>query len=434
MELKNFAQGEIRSENTLNESSNIEEMASAQASAQAPAQEMTADETCFEETEDDQLPVEYFLEQHYNFRHNVLSGMVEYKKTGEPDEKFTRLTCEALNTIFIKAKREMPDDKSLKGVIKAYVESDIPPVYNPVEIWLNGLAQWDGKDRVAEFLNRIPGLTDEQIAFLRIYLRSNVAHWLNMEQEHGNETVPLLIGDQGCGKSTFCVRFLPEHLRQYYLDHFNLANKFDKEMALSSCLLICLDEIDMYSSRQMAQVKQTLSKVKVNGRKIYGKTIDERKRFASFIATTNNRHPLVDKTGSRRFLTIEIPKGKLINNNGKIEYDQLYAQLLHEVRDEKLRYWYTNEETLRIQELNAPYEQTLDLEQMIDCTFRKPQGNEKPGSFTSLEIRKILKQQYPDVQDSHINSIKIGKAMKEMKVAKVKSKRGISYSLIQVAA
>ena len=420
MEQKNFAQGEIRSGNTLPASSNNQEMTS----AQAPVQEM----------EEDQLPVEYFLEQHFNFRHNVLSGMVEYKKTDEPDEKFSRLTSQAFNSIFIMAKREMPDEKSLKELIKAYVESDIPSVYNPVQTWLNSLAQWDGKDRVTEFLNRIPGLTDEQIAFLRIYLRSNVAHWLNMEQEHGNETVPLLIGEQGCGKSTFCVRFLPKHLRQYYLDHFNLANKFDKEMALSSCLLICLDEIDMYSARQMAQIKQALSKVKVNGRKIYGKSIDERKRFASFIATTNNRHPLVDKTGSRRFLTIEIPKGEIINNNGEIEYEQLYAQLLHEVRDEKLRYWYTNEETLRIQELNAPYEQTLDLEQMIDCTFRKPQGNEKHDSFTSLDIRKILKQQYPDVHDSQFNSIKIGKAMKEMKVAKVKSKRGVCYSLIQVAA
>ena len=415
IETNPFAQGEIRSE--------MSETASENSEANAP-----------EMVENDLLAIEYYLEHNYQFRRNVLSGLVEYKKTGEPDENFSRLTSEALNTIFIKAKREIPDDTSLKTDIKAYVESDIPPVYNPVVAWLDSLAKWDGRDRVAEFLNRIPGLSDEKIAFLRIYLRSNVAHWLNMEQEHGNETVPLLIGNQGCGKSTFCVRFLPKHLRQYYLDHFNLANKFDKEMALSSCLLICLDEIDMYNARQMAQIKQALSKVKVNGRKIYGKTIDERMRFASFIATTNNRHPLVDKTGSRRFLTIEIPNGEVINNNDEIEYEQLYAQLLYEVRDEKLRYWYTNEETLRIQELNAPYEQTLDLEQMIDCMFRKPQGNEKHGAFTSLDIRKILKQQYPDVADSQLNSIKIGKAMKEMKVARVKSKRGVSYSLVQLAA
>ena len=36
----------------------------------------------------------------------------------------------------------------------------------------------------------------------------------------------------------------------------------------------------------------------------YGKTMEERQRFASFIATTNNRRPLVDPTGSRRFVCV----------------------------------------------------------------------------------------------------------------------------------
>ncbi len=255
-----------------------------------------------------------------------------------------------------------------------------------------------------------------------------------MNLEHGNETVPLLIGSQGCGKSTFCVRFLPECLRQYYLDHFNLGNKFDKEMALTGCLLICLDEMDQYKAGQMAQLKQALSKVNVNGRRIYGRTIDVRRRYASFIATTNNRHPLVDKTGSRRYLTIEIPNGEYINNMDDVEYEQLYAQILHEVRDKKMRYWYTNEETLRIQELNAPYEQSLDLEQMIVSFFRKPKGNEKTTSFTSMDIRKVLRTEYPDVSESHFTSIKIGNALKEMKVKKVKSNKGVSYSLIKLAA
>ena len=112
-----FDQGEIRSGELTTASSNNEEMAS--------AQEFPAEKTTSEETEDAQLPAEYFLEQHYNFRRNVLSGMVEYKKTDEPDEKFARLTSEALNTIYIMGMREMPDVSELKADIKTYVESSI---------------------------------------------------------------------------------------------------------------------------------------------------------------------------------------------------------------------------------------------------------------------------------------------------------------------
>ena len=219
MEKNPFNQGEIRSGELTTASSNIE---------------------------DAQLPAEYFLEQHYNFRRNVLSGMVEYKKSDEPDEKYARLTSEALNTIYIMGMREMPDVSELKADIKTYVESSIPPVYDPIRQWFDALPQWDGKDRLTDFLNRIPDMTDERLGFMKTWMRSVTAHWLGIDEEHGNETVPLLIGNQGCGKSTFCLRLLPPSLRQYYLDHFNLANKFDKEMALSGCLLICLDEIDQY--------------------------------------------------------------------------------------------------------------------------------------------------------------------------------------------
>ena len=269
---------------------------------------------------------------------------------------------------------------------------------------------------------------------MKTWMRSVTAHWLGIDDEHGNETVPLLIGNQGCGKSTFCLRLLPPSLRQYYLDHFNLANKFDKEMALSGCLLICLDEIDQYKAGQMAELKQALSKVKVNGRRIYGKTIDERKRYASFIATTNNRHPLKDMTGSRRYLTIEIPDGKLIDNQQEIAYEQLYAQLLHEVREEKMRYWFTNEETLRIQELNIPYQESVDLEAMIDHFYRKPNPGERGNNITSLEIRKALQTEYPEIAMSNLTSEKIGRALKELKVKKTRSSKGVAYSLVRRAA
>ena len=118
-------------------------------------------------------------------------------------------------------------------------------------------------------------------------------------------------------KSTFVARLLPPELRVYYLDHLNLSNKFDKEMALTNNLIVNLDELDAIRPSQHAALKQTLSKSKVNGRPIYGASQDDRPRYASFVATTNNPHPLSDATGSRRYICLTIPEGLYIDNSGE---------------------------------------------------------------------------------------------------------------------
>lgn len=422
MENKNlFSQG-ITSSEAVNE-----------AQRQAFEQPIAKHETQ-EEEDMHLLPAIYFLEQNFQFRHNVLSGMVEYKKNGANDIPFQPLTNAGLNTLIIKAKVDMPEEANLKSDIKTYLESDMIPFHDPVKEYLANLPKWDGVDRIADFWKRIPNLSDEKIEFLHIWHLSTIVHWMGKDEEHGNETVPLFIGNQGCGKSTFCLHILPPQLRCYYLDHFNLGNKFDKEMALSNSLLICLDEIDQYKKGQIAELKQALSKVFVNSRKIYGRTIDHRQRYASFIATTNNRHPLMDKTGSRRYLTIGIPDGEFVDYKSAIEYDQLFAQLKYEIDVEQKRYWFTNDEIARIQELNTPFETSLDLEHMISSFFHKPENGEKCEGVTSMDIRKSLSSEYPEIPASNFSSIKIGLALKELKVKKMRSKRGITYSLIKTAA
>ena len=132
---------------------------------------------------------------------------------------------------------------------------------------INKLPEWDGKNHVAALFGRIPGLTSEQLGWCATWFRSAVAHWLQMDMLHGNEAVPVLIGQQGCGKSTFAVRLPPEELRQYFLDHINFGNKFDSEMALTHNLLVNIDELANITVAQQGKLKQTLSKVKVNGRR-----------------------------------------------------------------------------------------------------------------------------------------------------------------------
>ena len=360
------------------------------------------------------LAIEQFLNDNYLFRRNVLSGKVEFLiKDGEG--VFRPLTPEALNSIIRKAKKEKVYEKgSPKTEIMEFVYSEDVILYNPILEYLDHLPEWDGQNHIAKLFNRIPGITSEQEGFLATWIRSAVAHWRQMDTLHGNECVPTLIGTQGCGKTTFFHRLLPPHLREYYLDHLNLSNKFDKDMALTNNLFVCLDELEAIRPSQHAALKQTLSKSKVNGRPIFGRTQEDRLRFASFVATTNNPHPLTDATGSRRYICITVPDGQYIDNTGEIDYEQLYAQVVYELKEAKTPYWFNNDEVARIQELNQNYMEQKDIAEMVEICFRKPHQGEVAKSMNSKMLLTQIRKEYPSVEINQSNRIRIGLAMKAL--------------------
>ena len=366
------------------------------------------------------LVIEQFLMENYRFRRNILNGKVEFatlpkaadRVTNEDELEFRPLTQAALNSIVIRAKRdEIMEKGSPKSEISEYVESEEVPEHNPVQEFLKHLPQWDGQNHIAKVFGRIPGVSSEQLNYLTIWLRSSVAHWLQMDMLHGNECVPTLIGSQGCGKTTFVRRLLPSNLRQYYLDHLNLSNKFDKEMALTNNLIVNLDELDAIRPSQQSSLKQTLSVSKVNGRPIFGRSQEDRPRFASFVATTNNRHPLKDATGSRRYICIQIPDGQLIDNTGEIDYDQLYAQVVHELCEMKAPYWYNNDEVARIQQLNQDYMEQKDLGEMFLACFRHPNEGEVVKKMNCDQMISIIQRDYPSLQKTVGNKVKLGKVI-----------------------
>ena len=366
------------------------------------------------------LAVELFLNENYAFRRNELNGKVEFmnKPSDEAESKklseetWRPLTQEVLNSIIRRAKKEQVCEKgSPKTEIMEYVYSEDVPVHNPIGDYLKKLPKWDGQNHIGRLFCRLPGITSEQQGYLSTWLRSTVAHWLQMDTLHGNECVPTLIGAQGCGKTTFFHRLLPPELRQYYLDHLNLSNKFDKEMALTNNLLVNLDELDAIRPSQHAALKQTLSKNKVNGRPIYGASQEDRIRYASFVATTNNPHPLTDATGSRRYICVTIPNGQYIDNTGEIDYQQLYSQLVYELTVAKTPYWFSNDEVERIQQLNQDYVEQKDIAEMVEICFRKPKEGETPKLMNTKMLLSHIQKEYPTVEINHGNKVRVGVAM-----------------------
>ena len=369
-------------------------------------------------SQDGMLAVQQFLQDNYRFRRNVLNGKVEFSILPEGNDDAEKeldwrpLTPEALNSIIIRAKREQICEKgSPKTDIMEYVHSEEIETHNPIVHFLNGLPTWDGQNRVTQVFSRLPGISTEQLNFLAVWLRSAVAHWLQMDTLHGNECVPTLIGPQGCGKTQFVRRLLPPDLRQYYLEHLNLGNKFDKEMALTNNLLVNLDELEAIRPSQQAALKQTLSKNKVNGRPIYGCAQEDRPRFASFVSTTNNPHPLTDTTGNRRFICVRIPAGQFIDNTGEIDYGQLYAQVLYEIRELKSPYWFNNDEVARIQELNVEFMEQKDVAEAIHVCFRKPEEGEAFKRMKSSEVLQVLRHEFPSIPNTLKVATDVGVAL-----------------------
>lgn len=386
------------------------------------------------------LVVKEFLTGNYLFRRNILNGKVEFADRPKGDAAelsddnqpvYRALTPEALNSIIIRAKIEqILESGNPKSDIIEYVQSEEIPFFNPIKDFLESLPEWDGHNHVARLFGRLPGISTEQMNFLTIWLRSAVAHWLQMDTLHGNECVPTLIGAQGCGKTTFFKRLLPVPLREYFLDHLNLSNKFDKEMALTNNLLVCLDELDTIRPSQHPALKQTLSKSKVNGRPIFGKTQADRLRFASFVATTNNQHPLTDATGSRRYICLTIPQGHMIDNEGDIDYRQLYAQVVYELRVAKVPYWFNNSEVARIQELNQNYMGQTDMKAIINACFRKPKDDEKPLAMNTSKIIAHIQKDFPTVKDDQSTKVFLGLAMKELEYERTERGHVAYYKVV----
>ena len=380
------------------------------------------------------LAIVRFLNNNYQFRFNLLNGKVEFVNLKSAPTEWRDLTEPAINSIILKARMEQVSKNSPKEVIMEYVNSEDVARYDPINAYLNQLPEWDGQNHVARLFSRIPGITSEQLDFLCVWIRSAVAHWRQMDLLHGNECVPVLVGAQGCGKTTFFTRLLPPMFRQYYMDHLNTANQNDKNMALTNNLLVNIDELDGFTPRQMTTLKQLLSVSMMNYRPIYGKTQQVLHRYASFVATTNNPHPLTDVTGSRRFICMTIPNGQIIDNTGEIDHEQLFAQIIYELDVQKAPYWFNNEQVARIQELNLNYMAKKDMVEIVSSCFRKPKEGEKVKPLGIKDILQVIRREYPTLKDDHGTITYLGRALSMQGFERTEHSHVAHYKVIPLKA
>ena len=368
-----------------------------------------------------QMRTEIFLNSNYEMRKNLLTGVAEYREKFSDNQEFRPLTPEVRNSMSLTA-----TEMGLKGFDKnmnRFIDSMHIEQFDPVNQWLDKLPKWDGKDRIAELAQRVPTDQPQWEKYLRYWLVGMVAQWRESDRQlTGNALTPLLIGRQGCGKTRFCKILLPEELRDYYNDKINFKNEFDLNIALTSFALINIDEFDKTTSSQQIVLKYLLSSADVKFRPPYGKTIKQFRRYTSFIGTTNQMKPLVDPTGSRRFVCVGV-KGN-INFEDTINHQQLYAQALH-LFNKGERYWLNEAEIQTLIQENEPFQKLNDLVEMIGETFRRPKETEQ-GKWWSLgDISALLAQRYANF-DPETSFRKIGNALNDVQF-NFKSKRTMKH-------
>ena len=333
--------------------------------------------------------INIFLNEYYELRKNVLRGVAEYRLRTGLGYSFHELTEEVRNSITMRAIEQ--GIKCWDKDIRRYVNSDDIELYDPVNDYLESLPAWDGRDRIGELASRVPTSYKEWPQMFRLWLRSMVAMWRGKNQLSGNALVPLLIGPQGCGKSSFCRILLPPELRDYYNESINFKNEADLNLGLSSFALLNLDEFDRVTKRQQVVLKYLVSTAEVKYRPPYGKAYQSRRRYASFVATTNEAHPLVDNSGSRRFVCVNI--NGTIDFKTPINYQQLYAQLNNDITKGE-PYWPTEEEEQQLIEHNRNFLTISSLDEMLAMAFRKPAASEQGQWLNAKAISDQLKRTF----------------------------------------
>ena len=369
--------------------------------------------------------MEEFLKRRYEFRKNEIIGEVEYRERLSFRFRFNPLDKRALNSIAL--------DAQMEGIplwdrdISRYIYSNRVPVFNPLEDFLYRLPGWDGKDRIRELAATVPCRNPYWTDLFHRWFLNMVSHWRGYDKKYANSVSPLLVGAQGTRKSTFCRSIMPPSERSYYTDSIDFSRKKDAELYLNRFALINIDEFDQVSSTQQGFLKHILQKPVVNMRKPHASAVLEMRRYASFIATSNQKDLLTDPSGSRRFICIEVTG--VIDTNRPIDYEQLYAQAMYELEHGE-RYWFDQEDEKIMMENNREFEQVPPEEQLFFRYFRAAQPEEGEWLSPAEIMEDIQRNSSIPMSVKRVNSF--GRILKKQEIPSKHVRSGTLYHVVKL--
>ena len=354
-----------------------------------------------------------FLTSRYRFRFNVLTEETEVAEVTNniPDThlRYAKVDERWMNTLSMEAIETGIDcwDRDIQRFVRSRRISE----YHPFTAYFEQLPEWDGTDRVSALARRVSdnpvwvnsfhrwmlGLSAQWMQFWSDTNNANSANRAN-SINRANSVAPLLVSSrQGLGKSTFCRLLMPDALKAYYTESYDLGSPASAEAKLAACGLINLDEFDKLSASKMPLLKNLMQASALNIRKAYKRSASALPRIASFIGTSNREDLLVDRTGSRRFLCVSLEHA--IDCVTPVEHEQLYAQLKAELLSGE-RSWFNKEEEQAIQQHNALFYKHIPEEEVFCLCFRFATKEDHPQEVLTLSATQLferMKSAHPSV-------------------------------------
>ena len=191
---------------------------------------------------------------------------------------------------------------------------------NPLKEYFKALV-WDGVPRIDGLLTRALGVPDSALtrSISRAWAISAAARALQPGCKV--DTVLILAGKQGAGKSTWCRALFGD---RFFCDtRFKLGDK-DALQGLRGVWCYELAELASTRAKDAEEVKAFLSAQEDRFRPPYGKSMITLKRSTVFVGTTNQPTFLADPTGARRFWPVSV--GAIDLAWTRASRDQIWAE------------------------------------------------------------------------------------------------------------
>jgi hypothetical protein len=230
------------------------------------------------------------------FRDEIMladSGTDGWRPFADPDYTRARIQAERLGF------KKIGSD-TMRDAVRLIADEN---QFDSAILWLDSL-EWDGAPRVEGFFSRYLGAEDSEYA--RAVSRYMLTAMAGRVLAPGckADMVPVLVGPQGCGKSSAVAALVPapEHFVEVSLheDEANLSRK------MRGRLVGEIAELRGLKSKELESIKAFITRTHENWVPKWAEFAKNFPRRLVFIGTTNTEEFLADETGNRRWLPVRV--------------------------------------------------------------------------------------------------------------------------------